>query len=930
MCGIISFSLSSYLQAQVLVTNYSNKDDVYAIKIKLDTIWIGTSGGIIVRHITDSNTDSPIATYTIKDGLGSNFITCIAVDNKNRKWFGTIDNGVTSFIGTQWKTYNFITSGIENNILCLEADNKGGVWAGTYNGAYYFNGTNWTTYNTASTIIGQVRSISIEGNNTWFGTNNGFYLFDGTSWSHFTMLSTGNLPSNEITCIQANGDSIFIGTKVGISRYIHKTNTWNNYPAITYFSNNDILDIDTNVIGVVNVGTSNGLYTFYDPSWIQSGLTFNPNRLAEIEYDRYGFLWVGFHEFGRGIEKEFGSTPIQYPDPNPTVSGNNISSIVSDVSTIYIGTHGHGLSQYNGTWNTYNNANTLGQLNDNINDMTVDNGGVLWLATNNRVSTFDGTNWVTLDSANNGLISNKVNAVSIDQNNTKWFGTVGGVSKYDDVTWTDITTADGLYEDAVIAITVDLFNNVWFLHPNGLSMYNGVTFTTYAKTNLGISAASILYDLAADKNAGIWIGTNEGAVFFNPPNSPVIYKATTSGPGLPDNFVLSVFVDDQNIKYFGTGFNGISTFKDNRWQKVNRKDMLASNRVTALYVLPGSSNIWSGGTWGGLSEIVVPPIIPNLSFSSTNICKGSSITLSLNPTGGFGGPYKYLWNNSFGSNWTTQTITDNPQGSTNYYFSIDDDYKPNNSNSIQIYVSQIDTSKIIGPNQICAYSGTAMTYYVSAGTQRTYNWTIKGGIITSADGLPNVDVIWDKNAASGILILKETDLTTSCTVDQKFNVNIDTVIASIRRKGDNLILCTDSGMQYQWFRNESLISGANKQFYNLDRSSGNANGIYQVQITTPNQCQSFSNTINIAPPVLKTFPIPSNDLLNIEFCSEILSTGKVEIKNMSGKLIEIKEFNKQAEFQKIKLDLNRYKPGIYNYSIYLDNKKYASENFIVE
>jgi len=44
-------------------------------------------------------------TYTTGDGLAHNGVYSIAVDADNVKWFGTFD-GVSSFNGTTWTTYN--------------------------------------------------------------------------------------------------------------------------------------------------------------------------------------------------------------------------------------------------------------------------------------------------------------------------------------------------------------------------------------------------------------------------------------------------------------------------------------------------------------------------------------------------------------------------------------------------------------------------------------------------------------------------------------------------------------------------------------------------------------------------------------------------------------------------------------------------------
>ena len=923
LCWLIGFLFLSHLQAQVDVINYSNKDEIYAIKFEYPYVWVGTSGGVVLRLAENGN---QINNYTISDGLGSNRITSIAIDKNKTKWFGTIDNGVTSFDNITWKIHNLSTGNIDNHIFCVEADNKGGVWAGTINGAYYYDGTNWTKYNDAISINDQVRSISTRGDSTWFGTNSGLYLFErsASKWTHYTAQYSGfNIP-NDITNILCKGDSMIIGTKVGISFFNHNTLS---FEFSSNLGNVNILDIDTNSLGNIFIGTSNGAFQLYNTFWGNFG-PIGEKNIAEIEFDTSSELWFGQQDFKLGLKRGNTSIPIVYTNNNPTIAGNNISSIKSNGSNIYIATKGQGFSIYNGTWTNYNNINTgNGLTNDRINDLAIDINGVIWLATDSTVTTYDGNIWSTLDSTNNGLISNKVNALVIDQNNVKWFGTRGGISKYDNPSWIDYTTADGLYENEVIAITIDNQNNIWFLHPNGLSFYNG-TFRKFSKVDLGITAVFTLFDIKADKTTGmgVWIGTNGGVIHFIPDISTKLY---TMVDGLSDNNVLSVHIDNQNIKYFGTGFNGISLFNGTNWQRIARKDTIASIRIAAIYADPITNKIWSGGNWGGLSEIFVPPIELYPVSNPGGVCPGASATLTANIRGGFGVPYSFQWSSAGNIISDQKTIIVTPTTSTYYDINAGDGF---NSAFYNLYVIafQTDSSQIFGPTQICGYSGVPIKYYVSTATQRTFNWIVQGGKFNSPANEPTVDVVWDKNAASRSLYLKEFDISTSCSVDQEVKINIDTVVASIRRKGENLILCTDSGLQYQWFLNEIPIAGSIKQFHYMDRNTGNVNGNYWVQITTPNQCQSISNIISVSQTMLKTFPVPSSDNLNIEFYSEKLSTGRLEIKNIGGKLIEVEEFDKQLEFQQIKLNLNNYKPGIYNYTIYLDKEKIASGNFIKE
>ena len=159
------------LQAQDKWLNYTNKDQVKSIVVDGDKIWIGSTGGVIVRDLKGGM----IEEYTKLSGIASNNIRSVAVDEQGNKWFGTAGSGVSKFDGSTWTTYNISNSGLVHDfVISVTIDIEGNKWFGTVGGGVSkFDGTTWTTYNkdnsglTSNTIL----SIAIDGEgNKWFGT----------------------------------------------------------------------------------------------------------------------------------------------------------------------------------------------------------------------------------------------------------------------------------------------------------------------------------------------------------------------------------------------------------------------------------------------------------------------------------------------------------------------------------------------------------------------------------------------------------------------------------------------------------------------------------------------------------------------------------------------------------------------------------------
>ena len=84
-----------------------------------------------------------------------------------------------------------------------------------------------------------------------------------------------------------------------------------------------------------------------------------------------------------------------------------------------------------------------GLVDNNINDMTIDLLGNIWVATEFGVSRFDGSLWSKFNTPQ-GLIHHQVNAVAVGTDQKVWFATPFGVSSFHNNQWNSYTETDGL------------------------------------------------------------------------------------------------------------------------------------------------------------------------------------------------------------------------------------------------------------------------------------------------------------------------------------------------------------------------------------------------------------------------------------------------------------------------------------------------------
>lgn len=162
-----------------------------------------------------------------------------------------------------------------------------------------------------------------------------------------------------------------------------------------------------------------------------------------------------------------------------------------------------------------------------------------------------------------GLPQSQVLCIFQDSKGYVWFGTnSGGAGKYDGNKFYQISTNDGLINDAVYSISETPDHSILFGTSKGLTVYKDLNFTNYSEKD-GLNN-SWIYKLLVDGNR-TWIGTQEGVFIFE--NGKI--SAFDKNEILNTSAVYSMFIDAENNIWFGTMQNGVvfydrknSTFKN--------------------------------------------------------------------------------------------------------------------------------------------------------------------------------------------------------------------------------------------------------------------------------------------------------------------------------------------------------------------------------
>lgn len=195
------------------------------------------------------------------------------------------------------RTRNFIKTDQQNNIWIGFGGEKigsNGYIVSPLGLAKYGNGA-WSSYNTSNSNIAtnDITSIDFQGNTTWIGSNAGLVKFNNNQFTVYNTKNSG-IVADTVVSVSVSGNIIWLATNNGISKF--DGNTFTNF---TTSNSNLASNSTTSILGTSNssayIGTKNGL------SYLQGSTftTFNKNNsgmlsnlISTLHLDKNNTLWI--------------------------------------------------------------------------------------------------------------------------------------------------------------------------------------------------------------------------------------------------------------------------------------------------------------------------------------------------------------------------------------------------------------------------------------------------------------------------------------------------------------------------------------------------------------------------------------------------------------------------------------------------------------
>jgi len=387
----------------------------------------------------------------------------------------------------------------------------------------------------------------------WLGTQGGgLARFDGNDFKVFN--ESNQLASNYIHALKAINDTLYIGTKRGLSVRINNKFRNTEIPQV-----NKIYQLNTSIY----VLTKEGIYRISEDFSAEKILLhpqIDDHQVNDmIYYDNY--FWIA-------TQKGFWKLDDLKPKAKTfkKLETNNFKSLVGFDDKIFAATFNDGTFIF--TPNQFDKA-TLMREPLRINSMSIQNENQLWVATdNNGISVIETQKYAETNIINttNGLSVNDARQVIADKQSNIWIATSGGgLYKYFQNNFKHFDTQTGLNGNRIYAVHHSK-NAIWISNSEaGLVKID----------SMGIHDIEIpdafseikIKTISSDQKGNIWAGSDGSGLFFRRKikrDSVVIDTINNTKTMIPLNIDKPYVLNTQN-RFPYDWIRKIETIKDTVW-----------------------------------------------------------------------------------------------------------------------------------------------------------------------------------------------------------------------------------------------------------------------------------------------------------------------------------------------------------------------------
>lgn len=536
---------------------------------------------------------SSMQNYRFIDGLSSNNLTDIVVDDKNRTWIGTY-NGITLYDGNDFENFYDQDTLSEKYINCLSHQNET-TWFGTKNAllrSVDIDGEikveNFIDYPNG---INDIAHIS----KRIYAVSKNKLLSISSESRHITEKEFRNLK-----LIQTMEKKLIAATKTKL--FIYDAATGKKEQIANLKSNINSILVDNNIL---YAAAGDGLYSYsISPSEIKLNYKKLNKNIEAIGVGR-GEIWISADNDLYKIKND----KLIHQNTNL----DKVKALTfSDENVLLIATFGDGLYQidpygfinhthfasrkdlhirksitFNGDLLSATKRGLFSKqqnkflLERDIFDFAVEKGKTLWVTTNHGLYSYDGTTIkkVLLDDINPDI---PIISLHLDKMGRKWLGTMKGLIKFDSRQGKQevflYNTADGLISNIIYDICA-VPGGIVTASANGLNLFKNYNrWITYPISSDDYNGC--VYD---EKKEALWVSTTRSGIRLIDIENGEVIETVTISDGLSNNEILSLSMDDNSYLWVSTDGGGVSVYNGDIWVNLDTRDGLVNNSVNEVY-----------------------------------------------------------------------------------------------------------------------------------------------------------------------------------------------------------------------------------------------------------------------------------------------------------------------------------------------------------
>lgn len=272
--------------------------------------------------------------------------------------------------------------------------------------------------------------------------------------------------------------------------------------------------------------------------------------------------------------------------------------IIDDKGVVWIAGH-YNLSRYDGKeWSSY-------YIAISINDLELMNNGDILIATNFGLFVFNTNTFEVTDFNNTNLPFEDIECVAIDQNDNIWIGhSIGNhrIAFYDGTNWTEHTP--NIYSNAASVYSIDCFeNHVWAGIGSDLFHFDGQSWERFDELNSPIPDQTLVYDVKCDINGKVWMGTSRGRLSDN--SGRLLSFDLSNWTSLDSNDCIGIWNGVSSIAFldsnywFASYWNGFVYYDHSNFKIYDHTSSIFPSKYNTVVAADQNRNVYMGN-FGGL------------------------------------------------------------------------------------------------------------------------------------------------------------------------------------------------------------------------------------------------------------------------------------------------------------------------------------------